>query len=82
LASVEANELVSNLGMGIIRYGLVSRLEKPHKLSHQHIYADFYELEVKDGAFVDDSYVKMKFGEVEKYPVPVLISNFLEDYVF
>lgn len=52
--------------------------EKPvvHKLSHQHLYTRFWQINStvisKDTVDLDD---------VEKYPVPVLIENFLNEYL-
>ncbi|MDT0677775.1 A/G-specific adenine glycosylase [Autumnicola musiva] len=51
--------------------------EKPvvHKLSHQHIYARFWLVESKK---LPPKAISM--DEVEDYPVPVLIQNFLNEY--
>ena len=49
---------------------------KIHKLSHQHLHTRFWIVETKldldKSIFID---------EVEKYPVPVLIENFLNEYL-
>ncbi|HEY9185390.1 MAG TPA: A/G-specific adenine glycosylase [Salegentibacter sp.] len=52
--------------------------EKPvvHKLSHQHIYTHFWM--VNSGTLLNG----IPVGEVKKYPVPVLIQNFLEESGF
>ncbi|MBL4652403.1 MAG: A/G-specific adenine glycosylase [Flavobacteriales bacterium] len=47
-----------------------------HVLSHQIIYATFIEVEVL-GNF-DTSYKKINYHELEQFPVPVIISNFIE----
>ncbi len=58
----------------------IHKNEKPHKLSHQHIYASFYDIELDAKAFGD---MRTKFTPILKkdigdYPVPVLIDNFLK----
>ncbi len=45
-----------------------------HKLSHQHIYARFWFLEIKK---LNGEAVPLK--KIKQYPVPVLIQNFLEE---
>ena len=54
---------------------LFNQKEIVHKLSHQHLYTQFWVVET---AFLSEA--KIKWSEIEKYPVPVLISNFLEAY--
>lgn len=51
--------------------------EKPivHKLSHRHIEAKFWILEVEDVIKG-----KCSLSEIEKYPVPVLIANFIKEF--
>ena len=48
-----------------------------HKLSHQHLYINFYEIEIldllKDGISIE---------EAKKLPFPIVIFNFLEKYLF
>ena len=75
-------EKISTLSIQGVNLRLLTRLMKPHKLSHQHIFADFYEIEVADFDEIDTSYIKIPFATMDNYPVPVLISNFLKDYVF
>jgi len=58
---------------------LIYELDRPHKLSHQHIFAKFYEVDSFD--INDSSYVEILYSKLEEYPVPVLISRFLENYV-
>lgn len=82
LTSAEAKEKIGALGVQGGNLRLLNRLVKPHKLSHQHIFADFYEIEVADFNNIDTSYVEIPFVTIDSYPVPVLISNFLKDYVF
>lgn len=51
--------------------------EKPvvHKLSHQHLYTTFWIAKVaaKEG-------LNIKFSDLEKYPVPVLIADFIKAF--
>ncbi|MFH6603350.1 A/G-specific adenine glycosylase [Maribacter algicola] len=46
-----------------------------HKLSHQHLYTTFWIMEISDE--FDDG---IDFVEIEKYPVPVLIADFLNTF--
>jgi A/G-specific adenine glycosylase len=58
-----------------IRIQLFESDGRPHKLTHQHIYAKFWILEVKE-----DINEGIFWNTIEKYPVPVLIDNFLSLY--
>ena len=82
LTSAEAKEEITRLGIQGENLRLLTRFVKPHKLSHQHIFADFYEIEATDFDKIDTSYVEIPFATMDDYPVPVLISNFLKGYVF
>lgn len=46
-----------------------------HKLSHQHLYTRFWIVEDKKEAFPS-----IPWREIDKYPVPVLISNFIKSF--
>ena len=46
-----------------------------HKLSHQHLYTQFWVIETDEQKAADISW-----NEIENFPVPVLIANFLEAY--
>ena len=50
---------------------------KVHKLSHQHLHTTFWIVEtansLKNG---------IPLQEIRKYPVPILIGNFIEDFNF
>ncbi len=48
-----------------------------HKLSHQHLYTKFWIVNI-DEMMLDGIYVK----DIHNYPVPVLISNFINDFNF
>jgi len=53
--------------------------EVKHILSHQIIHTRFIEIEVNHS--FETSYQKVTLRELDQYPVPVLISNFIERYV-
>ena len=46
-----------------------------HKLSHQHLYTTFWIVDTKES-----EEGSISFSEVEKYPVPVLIADFLKRF--
>ena len=46
-----------------------------HKLTHQHIYTKFWIIEIDQK--IDKS---ITWSDFEKYPVPVLIHNFVENF--
>ncbi|MGH1386483.1 A/G-specific adenine glycosylase [Kordia sp.] len=54
-----------------------NKKEKIHKLSHQHLHTTFWIVETTD---------TLKKGillqEIRKYPVPILIGNFIEEFNF
>ena len=56
---------------------LYNRKDIIHKLSHQHIYTKFWI--VTPGYTINDG---VAISEIRKYPVPVLIANFIEKYNF
>ena len=51
----------------------VNEEEIVHKLSHQHLYTRFWILELQDR--LDDG---IALEELEAYPVPVLIAEFIK----
>lgn len=53
--------------------------EKTHRLSHRLIKARFFEVKLKPGHPVPDKFKRARKAEIEDYPVPVLIENFLEE---
>tara|TARA_B110000971_G_scaffold150448_1_gene153660 strand:+ start:473 stop:1516 length:1044 start_codon:yes stop_codon:yes gene_type:complete len=55
---------------------LFNEKEIVHKLSHQHLYTHFWIVEAKNTAEANT-----KWTEIEKYPVPILIANFLEAFL-
>lgn len=60
-------------------YNLALYNEKPivHKLSHQHLNTKFWIVSV-DNDLTDG----VLFSEIRKYPVPILVGNFIEQFNF
>ncbi len=59
-------------------YSLKRQSQARHLLSHQTILATFWELHSKDVPdFVNETYKRVNLKNYTKYPVPVLIQNFL-----
>ncbi|MGJ5642695.1 A/G-specific adenine glycosylase [Formosa sp. S-31] len=56
---------------------LYNKEEIVHKLSHQHLYTQFWIIEVGNGFNAP-----VPVSEIETYPVPVLIGNFIEEFNF
>ena len=54
---------------------LFNEKEIVHKLSHQHLYTQFWVVETQKSLEA-----KIEWIDIKKYPVPVLIANFLEEY--
>ena len=46
-----------------------------HKLSHQHLHTQFWIAETKN-----TPEARVKWSEIQQFPVPVLIANFLENF--
>lgn len=58
-------------------YALYNEVDKVHKLSHQHLYTKFWIVEVDQ---LPDTSIPIKM--LKKYPAPVLISNFIDEFDF
>lgn len=54
---------------------LFNKKEIIHKLSHQHLYTKFWI--IKDDKLQENP---INWNEIEKYPVPILIANFLKNF--
>jgi len=54
---------------------LFNKKEIVHKLSHQHLYTQFWIVETESL-----KKATINWSEIENFPVPVLIANFLEEY--
>jgi A/G-specific adenine glycosylase len=78
--NINKNQLVSseefiNLFPNETTISLFNKKEIVHKLSHQHLYTQFWVVET-----ATSSEAKIKWKEIQNYPVPVLIANFLEAF--
>ena len=78
--NINKNELISseefkNMFLNETTISLFNTKEIVHKLSHQHLYTQFWIVETSN---LSDT--KIKWIDIESYPVPVLIANFLEAY--
>lgn len=62
--------------IGEIRVRHISKMK--HILSHQTIYATFYQVEIPDNLPVDEKYLKIKIEDVDLYPVSRLSHKYLE----
>ncbi len=51
-----------------------------HKLSHQHLYTNFYIIEMHEAPAITQEQKIVSLDELLQYPVPVLINNFIEDF--
>ncbi|MGV8962898.1 MAG: A/G-specific adenine glycosylase [Candidatus Saccharimonadaceae bacterium] len=58
---------------------LVTQKQVKHVLTHQHIYANFYEVEaVHISSYFDEIFLKIKSDDIHQYPVSRLIHRYLE----
>ena len=78
--SIDKNELIiseefKNLFPNETTISLFNPKEIVHKLSHQHLHTQFWVVETNSLASA-----KINWNEIEKYPVPILIANFLKDF--
>ena len=78
--NIDKNELMAteefcNLFPEETTISLYNKKEITHKLSHQHLHTQFWIVETANLLSVN-----VKWDEIQKYPVPVLIANFLEAY--
>ena len=78
--NIDKNQLITseefiNLFPDETTISLFNDKEIVHKLSHQHLHTQFWIIET-----TNLSEAKIKWSAIDKYPVPVLIANFFEDY--
>lgn len=78
--SVDVKELISSeefitLFPDETRISLFNKKEIVHKLSHQHLYTQFWVIETKKS-----SEAQINWSDIEKFPVPILIANFLKGF--
>ena len=73
--AIIVSEEFQNLFVSETTISLFNQQEIVHKLSHQHLYTKFWIVKVNS---LKEATIKWK--EVKKFPVPVLINNFLNEY--
>ena len=81
LSEIDENKVInSDLFQEIFKsettLSLFNKKEIIHKLSHQHIYTKFWIVKTEEL-----STKTIKLDNIKTYPVPVLISNFLKEYL-
>jgi len=71
------NKNVSDDSLEITLYN-----QKPlvHKLSHQHLYTNFYIVKTDVVSTLDKDQKLVSFKEIHKYPVPILLGNFIDAF--
>ncbi|WP_438988771.1 A/G-specific adenine glycosylase [Polaribacter sp.] len=72
---IVASEEFQNLFPAETTLSLFNKKEIIHKLSHQHLYTQFWIVETS--SLKEDS---ISWENIEDYPVPILIANFLKEY--
>ena len=78
--NIDAKELIShsefvNLFPNTTTLSLFNKKEIVHKLSHQHIYTQLWIVKINNSSKATINWI-----DIDKYPVPVLIANFLKAY--
>ena len=53
--------------------------EIKHVLSHQIIHARFFEILIRES--FESNYLKVSISDIDKYPVPILIGNYIEQHI-
>jgi len=71
ISSKDFNKLFPNDAL----ISLFNKKDIVHKLSHQHLYTQFWVIETDE-----EKTANISWNEIESFPVPVLIANFLEAY--
>ncbi|MRT16185.1 A/G-specific adenine glycosylase [Vitellibacter sp. q18] len=69
----EFRQLTQNVNVEHI--ALYNETAVVHKLSHQHLHTRFWIVEIKQA-----EKIAIPISEVKKYPVPVLVANFVSDF--
>ncbi|RZS99580.1 A/G-specific adenine glycosylase [Aquimarina brevivitae] len=83
LSVKELKKRLANKDMITDSLDLVPFNQEPvvHKLSHQHLYTKFYIVEVnKNRKTILNNQQWISIRDIEDYPVPVLIGNFMERF--
>ena len=79
--NIDKNELISSMDFDNLfpeetTISLFNKKEIIYKLSHQHLHTKFWIIETKNSLKAE-----IKWNEIEKYPVPILIANFLDAFL-
>ena len=79
--NIDKNELISSMDFDNLfpeetTISLFNKNEIIYKLSHQHLHTKFWIIETKNSLKAE-----IKWNEIEKYPVPILIANFLDAFL-
>ncbi len=72
----EMDEFRTAVGDSVYSIDLYNREPVIHKLSHQHLYTRFWLINTKD---ISGEIISLE--NITRYPVPVLIGNFLNEYL-
>ena len=70
-------EIITLLKFNYSYFTLYNSKDIVHKLSHQHLHSKFWIINVDE---LDNKGIN--FSEIRNYPVPILISNFIESFNF
>lgn len=70
-------EIITLLKFNYSDFTLYNSKDIVHKLSHQHLHSKFWIINVDE---LDNKGIN--FSEIRNYPVPILISNFIESFNF
>jgi len=73
--ALKSNPNLEKLGIAIEEIILFNESEIVHKLSHQHLYTQFWIVKAPR-----TKAKTIEWDEIEKYPVPILIANFLKNF--
>lgn len=79
LNTLKNTDQFKQITQGLIIKELYKYNEQPilHKLSHKHLYTTFWIVEVSG----IDSVSAIPISEISKYPVPILLGNFISEFV-
>lgn len=72
----QMDEFKTAVGDSVYSIDLFNREPVIHKLSHQHLYTRFWLINTKD---ISGEIISLE--NITRYPVPVLIGNFLNEYL-
>ena len=75
--SYNEEEIITLLKFNYSDFTLYNSKDIVHKLSHQHLHSKFWIINVDE---LDNKGIN--FSEIRNYPVPILISNFIESFNF